>query len=76
MLTSTDAFDFPIEWINAIKYGLARELVFDFEVPLAKADRLTKRADELLEDLMGFDQETASIHFMPNPQYSGGHRGR
>ncbi len=77
MLTSTDAFDFPIEWLNAIKYGLAAELVFDFEVPVQKATRIQQKADQLLADVTDYDQESASTFFTPNPQYvGGGRRGR
>lgn len=76
MLTGTDAFDFPIEWLNAIKFGLANELCFDFDVPDAKAARIEKRATGLLEGLTDFDQESASTFFTPNPQYSGNRRGR
>lgn len=63
MINSTDDFDFPIEWLNPLKFGLAAELVFDFDVPVDKADRITAKATKYLDDMCNWDQEDASTFF-------------
>lgn len=71
MLNSTDAFDFPIEWLNALKFGLANEMSYDYTIPAQKADRIAKRAAELLEKACGFDQEDADTFFTPDTRMAG-----
>lgn len=73
VLNSTDNFDLPIEWNNAICYGLANELMFEYDVVEGKADRISARANQALNDMLNFDQEDASIFFTPD--YRGGKRG-
>lgn len=76
MLNGTDSFDFPIEWLNALKFGLANELSFDYDIPAQKAQRIAQKADKMLEDLCDWDQEDASTYFSPNSRLNGGGYGR
>lgn len=66
MNSPTDSFDFPIEWLNALKFGLADQLCFDYDVPTAKADRLAKRAETMLEECADWDVEDADTFFSPD----------
>jgi hypothetical protein len=66
VLNSTDNFDFPIEWLNALKYGLASELITEYYVPEAVASRIERRADSYLNDMLNWDQEEAPTFFQPD----------
>lgn len=73
VLNGTDAFDFPIEWNLALKYGLAKELIPEYFVPDNVANRVEKRADEYLNEMLNWDQEDAATFFTPD--YRGMKRG-
>lgn len=65
-LNSGDAFDFPIEWTNALKWGLAEQLLPEYFVPEAVAARVERNANRYLEDMLNWDQEEASTFFTPD----------
>lgn len=71
-LNSTDAFDFPNEWLNALKFGLAVELLTEYFVPENVATRLERRATTYLEGMLNWDQEQAATFFTPD--FRGGKR--
>ena len=66
VLNSTDNFDFPDEWMNALKFGLAVELLTEYFVPDTVAARLERRADAYLQDMLNWDQEEAPTFFTPD----------
>lgn len=72
VINSTDDFDFPIEWLNALKWGLAEQLLPEYFVPEAIASRVERNAQKYLEDNLNFDQEEAATFFTPD--YRGGTR--
>jgi len=72
VINSTDSFDFPIEWLNALKWGLAEQLIPEYFVPEPVAARVERNANRYLEDMLNWDQEDASTFFAPD--YRGGTR--
>ncbi len=63
---SNSAFDFPIEWLNALQWGLAEQLLPDYFVPEQIAARVEKNAQRYLEDMLNWDQEEAPTFFTPD----------
>ena len=74
MVSSTDNFDLPQEWSQAIVWGLAAELAEDYDVPAEKIQRITTRADKYKQDLIDWDVESTSTFFQPDyrQQYQKG----
>ena len=70
-INSTDSLDFPIEWQNALRYNLAANLIDDFDVPEGKANRITMKAQKMLDDMLDWDQENASTFFTVNRRPAG-----
>lgn len=66
VLNSTDSFDYPIEWLNALKYGLANELLTEYFVPERIAARIERRAQQYLDEMLDWDQEEAPMYFQPD----------
>lgn len=66
MVNSTDEFDFPVESLNALKFGLASELTTEYDVPMQKAQLIISRAEKLRETMFDANQEEASTFFTPN----------
>jgi hypothetical protein len=69
MINSGDDFDFPIEWLDALKYGLASEMVDEYDIPSPKSERIIQRAEKLRENMFDWSVEEASTFFTPNMQY-------
>lgn len=70
MLNTGDDFDFPIEWLNAIKYGLAAELSLEYDVPPQKSQMLMVKAEKSLNSMLDWSQEEASTFFTPDSRYT------
>lgn len=66
MDSTSDTFDFPQEWLRAIKYNLAAEIGLEFGITAAKLNLITLRAEILLNEAVGFDSEDASFSFYPS----------
>lgn len=64
--TSTDDFEFPSEWYEAIKYGLAVRLAPEYFLPITLRRQLKKEADEIKELVMDWDTEDTSIFLQPD----------
>ena len=62
----TKTLDVPVEWLDAIIYGVAARLVDDYNTPPAKGDRIILKAQGMLEDVLGWDQEYESINLQPD----------
>ncbi len=60
---STDNPDFPQEWFNAIKFGLADLLAPEYGLPLQERQDLARRAKSLRDTALGFGTEEGSIFF-------------
>lgn len=68
---STQNVDFPQEWFQAIKWGLANETSIAAGLPEAIIDRIEKRADRYLEELSEWDglQDNTAVTFAPTGPY-------
>jgi len=60
---ASDTPDFPQEWYNAIKFGLADLLAPEYGLPLQERQDLSARAKKLRETALGFGTEEGSIFF-------------
>lgn len=65
---STDNPDFPQEWYQALKWGLAAEIALEYSSPERKITRIEQKAALFKEQLNNWTQEEASVYFMPDPQ--------
>ncbi len=61
MSSSTDTFDIPEEWLEAVVYNLAVRLAPEWGVPLPDRKALKNEADEYLEMAKSFGAEDGSI---------------
>lgn len=64
--TANQTFDFPSEWFQCLRWGLAAELVGDYGLPLDKAAAFITRSEQYKERLMAWDIEWASTFFQPD----------
>ena len=60
---SSDNPDFPIEWGNALVWGLAAELGSEYGIPNIEQQKLWAVAQDKLDKVLDYDQENASIIF-------------
>lgn len=68
MTNGDDDFDFPQEWYQALKWGLANELSDEYGCDEAKINRIEVRSVTYLEQCSNWSQEEAGILFSMNPQ--------
>jgi hypothetical protein len=66
MNTSTDNFDFPPYWSEAIIYGLAWRLAPEYGIPIQDRQVIQKEAEYFHQMAMSFGTEEGSISFMPD----------
>lgn len=72
--TSTDDYDLPQEWVEALKFNLALRLAPEYRVPRETYDQIKELAVATYALIDSWDQEQASVSFGPNlPQYSSGY---
>jgi len=64
-VASTDDFEFPSEWYEAIKYGLAVRLAPEYGIPRLERTLLHQEAAAVKEKAMSWDQEDGSIFLTP-----------
>tara|TARA_R110000850_G_C9996087_1_gene467977 strand:+ start:25062 stop:26006 length:945 start_codon:yes stop_codon:yes gene_type:complete len=62
----TDNLDIPVEWLEPIIYGVAARLVDDYNIAPEKGDRLILKAQAMLDEVLGWDQEYESINLQPD----------
>lgn len=62
---TSDTLDFPQEWMEPIKYGLAVRLAPVYGVPMLEYDRLKNIAGEIKDSVQGFDTEWQSVYIQP-----------
>lgn len=60
--SSTDTPDFPQEWYNALKFGLADMLAPEYGLPIQARQDLTSRAKRHRETALGFGTEEGSLY--------------
>ena len=64
--TSSNNPDFPVEWCDALVWNLAERIALEYQVALPKFQLIQAKAAELLDDALGFDQETVSLNLKPD----------
>jgi len=57
--------DIPVEWLNAVVYGLAARLADYYPPSVTKIKKINAKADETLDRLIDWDQEMNSINLQP-----------
>ncbi len=67
-------FDFPQEWLNCMKWGLAREMITEYGVDEKTEERIEKRFQEYKDEAFNFSVEESSTRFSYDSQggWSGG----
>ena len=63
MTAATDTFDFPQEWYEAVKYGLAHRLAPVYGLPYMERVMLKKDYEAILELALSWDSEQESVYF-------------
>ena len=63
MTGSTDNFDFPQEWFQALKWGLAAEIAAEYGIPLDQIPYYEQKSIAYVEDASNFSIEEASVYF-------------
>ena len=66
LVSGTDNFDFPQEWLGALKYGLAAEMGLEDGVSSEKLSRIEFRADRELTACFDQSVEEESLYFTVN----------
>lgn len=59
--STDDNIDFPVEWMRALKYMLADDLVAEYPVSDSRARKIEKLAKEGKDIVMGWDVEPVSV---------------
>jgi len=63
MVATTDNFDLPQEWFQAIKWGLADELSLEYGCPPDVRGEVAAKAARFLEDCFDFSVDEAPVYF-------------
>lgn len=61
--TSTDEPDFPQEWFDALKFGLASRLAPEYGVPIQDRQDIKSTAAQLKAEALSFGTEEGSLYF-------------
>lgn len=63
---TTDSPDFPSEWFRTLKYNLAVDIAPEYTISQERIDTLSFKAEQLLENSLGFDMEPDSMSMQPD----------
>jgi hypothetical protein len=63
---STETLDIPVEWLDTVIYNLAARLTDDYKVPVQREDKIIAKAGLLLDQSLGFDEETGTMNVQPD----------
>mgnify|MGYP000249346527 CR=1 FL=1 len=69
MTSATDDFDFPAYWEEALIYGLAWRLSYEYGTPILDRQELQKVAEFFHEKALSFGTEEGSMFFMPSSDW-------
>lgn len=61
--SAADAPQFPIEWTNALVWGLAAELAPEYGLPRLERREITMMARDKLDEMLDYDVENADVIF-------------
>jgi hypothetical protein len=68
MTSGTDYFDFPEEFFQALKWGLAAEIAAEYGVSLQMIPYYEGKAEKFIEESFNYSVEEASIYFSMDPE--------
>jgi len=71
-VASSDNPDFPQEWYNAVKFGLAHLLAPEYGLPIQERQDLAARARETRATALSFGTEEGSFYFQADRGWSNG----
>ena len=63
---SSDLTDFPQEWLDALKFNLAKKIMHEYRVPPQERTEIKEEAAETLITVLEFDREYAPTRIMPD----------
>ena len=63
---TADNPDFPSEWFRVLKYSLAAEIGPEYRIPQDRLDRILIKAEDILQDALGYDREDNSLNIQPD----------
>ncbi len=66
---ASDTIDFPPYWINALVWGLASMLSYEYGLGLAERSMITKKAETHKNNALSFGTEEGSMYLMPEPRW-------
>jgi len=66
MVASTDDFDFPSYWTEAMIYGLAWRLAGEYGLPVQDRSVISKEAEFFHQQALSFGQEEGSVYMQPD----------
>jgi len=69
---AADTPDFPQEWYRTVKWLLAADLAFEYQVPTDKVDRIEAKAQMAHQKVLDFGQEEGSVHILPDERMYNG----
>lgn len=64
--TNSDFSDFPQEWLDALKFNLAKKIMHEYRLPIPERQEIKQEAAETLEGVLDFDRENAPTRIMPD----------
>lgn len=66
MVNSTDNFDFPQEWFQALKWGLADEIAMEYGVAMSTVELIAQKAAIYKGQVLNTSVEEASVYIQPD----------
>ena len=70
--TPSSTPEFPSEWFNLLKFGLADQVSLEYGVNTQVRQELAARAAKYLEEMIDWSQEEASTNFSPEFRFRSG----
>lgn len=66
---STDVMDFPQYWANAVVWGLADQLSYEYGVGLSERAMISKKAEQHKEKALSYGTEEGHLLIQPSPHW-------
>lgn len=64
--TNSDFTDFPQEWLDALKFNLAKKIMPEYRLPIAERNEIKAEAEFTLETVLEFDREVSPVYIQPD----------
>lgn len=63
---SSDLTDYPQEWLDSLKWNLAKKIMHEYRLPIPERQEIKEEASETLITVLEFDRENAPMRIMPD----------